>query len=199
MRIFSLSRYGTIIAICVLGVTAAAATDKRDANLGMTQTEFERIAAKLEKLSRIQTPEAVKELSLVLTEIAKVDSKLGAQKLDPKVRRFRCQLMLRGAALLKSKIDPNFDPDDVPATNIAPEGPYRSGVAPEAIKEPEIRRKYEAAIRENKEKAERYNLQHQLRKIWERYPKRSIYPFLQINYDEAKPEDQQELEELFEQ
>lgn len=67
-------------------------------------------------------------------------------------------------------IDPTWDPDDVAMLNLSvPGGAYRSGVAPEAIREPEIRRQYEAALDANRQKAARYREQHSARQLRDRY------------------------------
>ena len=63
--------------------------------------------------------------------------------------------------------DPEFDPNDVPAVNVAT--PYGStasaGADPSAIKDPELRAQYQRAIDLNAERSKRYLLQTELRKL----------------------------------
>lgn len=70
-------------------------------------------------------------------------------------------------------IDPTWDPNDLPVSNVVPPlaTGLPSGVAPEAIKDPKLRAEYEAAIEKNRQKAERYNEQYSLRKWQKRFPK----------------------------
>lgn len=66
---------------------------------------------------------------------------------------------------LSDAIDPTWDPKDLPQANVAPPAAtgLPAGVGSEAINDPALRRKYEAAITENNRKAERYRTQYQLR------------------------------------
>lgn len=68
---------------------------------------------------------------------------------------------------LHDTIDPTWDQDDLPESNVAPPpaASMRAGVAPEAIKDPGLRAKYEAAIEANRKKAERYREQHRARNL----------------------------------
>lgn len=61
--------------------------------------------------------------------------------------------------------DKNFDFDDVPSLNIAPQGAYPSGIAPETIKEPKIRKQYEEDIKKNAIKSENYSFQFKLQRL----------------------------------
>ncbi|MCD4825741.1 MAG: hypothetical protein K8S55_14200 [Phycisphaerae bacterium] len=63
-------------------------------------------------------------------------------------------------------IDPSWNPKDVPFLNLMPGGVgYPAGVAPEAIKEPEIRKKYEAALEANRKKSKKYSEQRAARDL----------------------------------
>jgi hypothetical protein len=147
-------------------------------------------------LPEIRTAEAGAELSRTLNDVAKTGFEHGVHPVPLEVRQVRAQVLLCGIATVNRNIDLKFDKDDLPAENLAPEGPYMSGISPAAIKDPQIRQKYETALRENSEKGNRHSLQLRLREMQERFPTRSIYLFLHINYDEAKPEDRQELAKL---
>jgi hypothetical protein len=57
-------------------------------------------------------------------------------------------------------VDPKHDPLKLPTTNISPgKGTYSAGIAPESIKEPDIRKEYEKKLEENAEYAKNFNLQ----------------------------------------
>lgn len=71
---------------------------------------------------------------------------------------------LRGWQRLDVAIDPNFDPDDVPAANLDAPGGLPSGAAPEAVADPDQRAVYDAALAANRAKAERYREQIELRR-----------------------------------
>src|SRR4051812_6144245 len=84
-------------------------------------------------------------------------------------RRDLAKMWLILLATLDQNRDPSYDPYPYNPTNaialnsIAPPGRgglrYPSGVAPRDIKEPEIREQYEAALKQNEEKAARVNFQ----------------------------------------
>lgn len=63
-------------------------------------------------------------------------------------------------------VDENFDFNNMPFSNIAPNGgPYPAGIAPENIQEPEIRKDYEERLAKNAKYALEYRLQRKLKKI----------------------------------
>jgi hypothetical protein len=197
MDIFSLERYAILIATCLLQVTMAIAIDKPRDKDETTPVEWRQTAERLMELNEIRSQEAFRELTELLNAASSPISNMTDQQgLNPKTRHLTVQMLLRAIAVVNKNIDQGFDPNDVPYENIAPGGHYRSGIAPEEITEPEIRQKYEAAIHENNQKAERYNIQHGLRELLDRYPEKNIYPFLHLQYDEAKAPDKQELEQL---
>ncbi|MEZ5405126.1 MAG: hypothetical protein R3F23_02805 [Verrucomicrobiia bacterium] len=82
-------------------------------------------------------------------------------KLD-EFRKLKTGLTLEVLKIIREKKDLNFDFDIKLYRNIAPEGPYPSGIAPEAIKEEDIRKKYKAAIAENKANIKKYNYERTL-------------------------------------
>lgn len=75
---------------------------------------------------------------------------------------------------LEQAIDPDWDPEDLPFENIAPPigTGLPSGVCPRAIKDPELRAEYEAAIEANRKKNEEYKRQRMLRKVKRRFSPR---------------------------
>jgi hypothetical protein len=82
-------------------------------------------------------------------------------------RRAKLELWLRALALIDTLGDPAFNLKDRPMENVAP--PRGSGIpagaSPAYIKDPKLRAEYEKAIQANAEKAERYRLQHWIRKL----------------------------------
>ena len=60
----------------------------------------------------------------------------------------------------KRDLDPDFNPDDPPATSIVPPGEfgnqYAPGVNPKDVKDPEMRRQYLIAIEQNRDKLRRF-------------------------------------------
>ena len=93
---------------------------------------------------------------------------------------------------LTEAIDPTWDPNDLPYINVPlPRGTEgSSGMAPEDIKDPNLRAEYEAAIEKNRQKAEKYSEQYQLRKWLKRFPKRAeeyiIEAYSKPPFDEAE-------------
>jgi hypothetical protein len=90
-------------------------------------------------------------------------------------RREDVQVRLHAWKRLLDTIDPNWDPNDLPLSNVVPPSAtgFPSGVAPEAIKDPKLRAEYEAAIQKNEQKAERYGEQYRLRRWLKPFPKRA--------------------------
>jgi len=89
-----------------------------------------------------------------------------------RIRREDVQVRLHAWKRLLDAIDPNWDPNDIPAINLVPPvaAGLPSGVAPEAIKDPKLRAEYEAAIEKNSKKAVRYRRQSNMRKWLKRFP-----------------------------
>jgi len=65
--------------------------------------------------------------------------------------------------------DPHFDPSDVPSVNLIPPTAkgvtYPSGVDPNAIPDAKVRAKYVKQLDENKQKTQRFEFQHRLRRL----------------------------------
>ncbi len=90
----------------------------------------------------------------------------------PQDRRERMQYWFHARRRLNSEIDRNFNVNKPPLLNVPPAaGPYPSGIAPEGIKDPQLRARYEAAVQANKQKIERFNRQHLLHKLDEELTK----------------------------
>ncbi len=110
-------------------------------------------------------------------------------------RRLKLELWLKAIDIDRS-IDPTFDPRDVPASNIAPpfETGLDSGVAPSEIKDPKLREQYEKAIKDNDDKSDWYNLQHDLRQLAARWS--LVVPIYVRSEYTSKPEDVKEVSDL---
>lgn len=88
----------------------------------------------------------------------------------PALRRASAERWLDALARLERELDDTFDPDDVPALNVAPAGTdLPTGVAPEVVQDPRLRREYQQAVDRNAEHIVRYGRQTQLRRLRERY------------------------------
>jgi hypothetical protein len=58
--------------------------------------------------------------------------------------------------------DPGFDKEKVPLLNIAPGGPYPSGIDPESIKDPQLKADYQKRLDSNRRYAEHYSQQSRI-------------------------------------
>jgi hypothetical protein len=83
------------------------------------------------------------------------------------MRRARTIRWLRALQRVADEIDKNFDFNDLPELNIAPPpgAKVSAGAAPGHISDPKVRAQYEAAIANNKRKAETLTRQLQLRQM----------------------------------
>lgn len=108
----------------------------------------------------------------------------------PGDRRERMQYWFHAWRRLNTEIDRNFNFNEPPLVNV-PAGPYPSGIAPEAIKDPQLRARYEAAIQTNKQRIEAFNRQQLLKKLEEEFRK-NLRTFAVTAYSKP-PFDQAEL------
>ncbi|MHC4444284.1 MAG: hypothetical protein ACYTF1_17755 [Planctomycetota bacterium] len=90
-------------------------------------------------------------------------------------RKKDVEIRLHAWKRLLDAIDPKWDPDERLISNIVPPAAtgLPSGVDPAAIKDPVLRAEYEAAIKKNSEKNEKWGAQYKLSKWLKRYPKRA--------------------------
>jgi hypothetical protein len=116
----------------------------------------------LSHLSQNTTPDELDNIKRNLIEITK---DLTSQNESHRtIKLMSIQLWLKFFEGLYACVDPNFNEKDAPLMNIAPPSPkYPSGIAPEAIKEKEIKIKYENMLRDNKKRADKYFSQINLR------------------------------------
>lgn len=110
------------------------------------------------------------ELEMSVIEFLQNDI-LFARDLFPKTwsryRRLAAEVLIHTWQRISASLDKDFDTDDKPFINLAPprETGLPSGVAPKAIKDPILRKKYEQAIADNAKKAKYYSEQSQLRML----------------------------------
>lgn len=111
------------------------------------------------------------EFEATLIVFLQNDYSLFAKDLAPEAwsryRRLATELAIHAWVRIRASLDKDFDAIDKPFRNLAPphETGLPSGVAPEAIKDPILRKAYEKALAHNAKKAEYYNKQSQLRKL----------------------------------
>src|SRR5450759_138617 len=126
-----------------------------------------RVVEKFAAFEKEQEPALVQE-ALEAIEVAEQGAPAG----DPAARKRGLSYWLRFFAELDRHINLQWDPKDVPVTGVIPPPShgvvYPSGVDPLAIPDPAVRAKYEQALKASKDKADRYRVQLQLRRIGER-------------------------------
>jgi hypothetical protein len=88
-----------------------------------------------------------------------------------KRRKKDVEIRLHGWKRLIDAIDPKWDPNDKPFTNVLPPigTTISAGGSPEDIKDPKLRAEYEVAIEKNRQKSENYLLQSDLQKWQKEY------------------------------
>ena len=88
-------------------------------------------------------------------------------------RRKDVEIRLHAWKRLLDAIDPNWDLNDLPVSNVTPPlaTGLPSGVAPESIKDPNLRAEYEASIENNRKKNEKYSRQYRLYKWLKKFPR----------------------------
>jgi len=169
-----------------------------------------------QKPGRKSMPAAIEQASKQLAEYEKTHSvfaledafdEIGAVDLlrtpageRAAARREVTRLWLAAFQQLDLVLDPQFNPDDMPETKVAPPKvkgvAYPPGVDPKVIPDPQARAQYEAAIKANREKIERGNAQLRLHRLDEEAgPK--FEKFLKRYYTTAAA-DRREIEQLLE-
>ncbi len=112
------------------------------------------------------------------------------------LRRSALDAWVRLLNLIDEKLDPEFDPDDLPELSVQPPAEhgvqFPPGIDTAAITDPVAARAYEKAMEENRRKAQVYNLQHLLRRL-EAKASAAIEDLVKEAYLPI-PYDQQELE-----
>ena len=143
-------------------------------------------------------PEALSidlELNLIRHVVTLTDIKNAPKSEDfARLRNEDVEIRLHTWKRLTDAIDPNWDPNDLPRSNVCPPPGTGNpcGVAPEAIKDPNLRAEYEKAIERNRQKAEKYGEQYGLRQWLRSFPKRAE-KYIILAYS-REPHDLAELE-----
>ena len=112
------------------------------------------------------------------------------------LRKHHAQLWLHAWQRLGSSIDPSVDINEVlPLHPPLPPGvDLPEGVAPEAIKDPALRKQYEDAIRDHNQRAERIITQRRVRKLYDSFSK-DAERYLIVAYS-SPPSNIEELRQL---
>jgi hypothetical protein len=98
--------------------------------------------------------------------------------------------------VLDDSFDKNFDFSDLPYENIAPNGPYTSGIDPKHIVEPNIRKDYEERLAKNTQRAYEFNIQSPLQYLLEETLK-EVDKIVHVTYA-REPRADQELIDILE-
>jgi hypothetical protein len=127
----------------------------------------------LEKPDEIPIATELDLIGYVATAIIGPDASKGEQFAER--RKEDVAIRIHAWKRLIDAIDPNWDPNDEPSISVVPPlaTGLPSGVAPEAIKDAKLRKEYEAVIKYNRQKAEKYLEQNKLRKWQKSFPKRA--------------------------
>jgi len=97
--------------------------------------------------------------------------------------------------VLNESFDRDLDFSDLPYINLAPNGPYPSGIDPKHIVEPDIRKDYEERIAKNTQLAREWNIQSPLRYLLEETPK-EVEKIVRVTYARESRADQELIELL---
>ncbi len=154
------------------------------------------VAAKLAQFEKDKDPETPRAAALQLVEVDLSKEQEGLKRLA--LRRETLQLWLTLLAQIDRNLDPMFNSNDMPRTSVEPPPvagvQYPPGVDPSAIADPQARRQYEAALKQNQEKAERYRLQAKLRDL-DRKVTVQAERFIRLSYTSV-PGDQREINDM---
>lgn len=149
---------------------ALSSTDLGDNNQYVLEQRFASFV--LDK--QLQIPPAT-EANLVLHLQEDIDYVKGQVNTDEWVatRLKKAEIWLRTWQRLNAAIDPNFDFEDLPLTNVPlpPGVPGAAGMSPDHIKDLALRAQYQKAIDENSKKAETYRTQFTLYRTRETFAK----------------------------
>jgi hypothetical protein len=187
---------GLALAVPAAGQTSGRKTylDKVINGKHMSETTA-RAAAQLAEFEQKKEPQCLQAASELLETIDLAKEKDAMKRLT--LRRETLETWLALVALIDRNLDPNFNPQDVPSTGVAPPRvgnvSYPPGADPKLIADPQARARYEAALKQNKEKAENYRIQTWLKRFDE-----SLSPkaerFVRMSYTTV-PGDQREVNE----
>jgi len=159
-----------ILIMTAIGLVLSGASGKAEEKQPMKKLTLQEFEAKSKDILNDLKTFSEREDILSLTKaIAALKALASYEKPDANewasMRKSQAELWIRTILMIEAKSDKNFNFDDVLQINIAPPGPYPSGISPASIKEPELREQYEQAQATNKRKAEKYLFQHKLKEM----------------------------------
>lgn len=152
-----------------------------------------RAAALLAEFEKEKDTEKLQAAADLLVEVDLSKEAEGLKRLA--LRREALQLWLKLLAGIDKNLDPRFDPNDRPMVSVEPPPTggvqYPPGVDPSVIADPPARQQYEAAIKQNRDKAANYRLQTKLRRLDEKLTPK-VERFIRLSYTTV-PGEQREL------
>ena len=189
------------IGTAIAGDDSAPMTpDASSAALASQNKVFKSAAKELDSLSESNDSNDYERLKALAGRIGEVQIQLWKVNKDAfkSQREQVMRLWLRVLAVVSHRMDPRFDPTDAPPINIQPPPTLYpvSGMAPEGIKDPKMRREYTQALQKNREKAQHHTLQTELRELRDLLIMRYIFPITRQCFRLDDPEAYKELEKL---
>jgi hypothetical protein len=152
-----------------------------------------RASALVAEFEKEKEPAKLQEAADLLVEVDLAKEAEGLKRLA--LRRETLQAWLAVLASIDQNLDPHFNPNDAPSVSVTPPpsggAQLPPGADPSKIADPKARQQYEAAIKANKEKAERHRLQTLLRRLDEKLTPK-VERFIRLSYTTVAG-DQREL------
>ncbi|MDD5482687.1 MAG: hypothetical protein PHP98_03415 [Kiritimatiellae bacterium] len=171
MKIIITVCLSVFISLVSISLAEDAENQKNTERLTMKTVEIKakEIDSNLVRFHKEKDVQIIEQIIGSLTSLRKLDKLNVDEWLTewPNARRIQAELWFKLHEAVEKEIDKNFDFTSSPQRNISAPGSYPSGVAPESIKEPELRKEYEKALAENKKKIDEHNFQYRLRKLEE--------------------------------
>ena len=184
-----------VISIAALAAGGALSPAQTGAKRKAMSDITARAAALVAEFEKEKDPEKLQRAADQLVEVDLSKEEEGLKRLA--LRRETLQLWLTLLAAIDKNLDPRFDPNDQPRVSVSPPpsggGQFPPGVDPSAIKDAQARRQYEAAIKQNKDKAVNYRLQTKLRRLDQKLTPQAER-FIRLSYTTV-PGDQRDLNE----
>lgn len=161
-----------------------------------TAKQLDQVASQLSAFEKTSLLDQLEEAVKVMESV----SPFGPNKdmVLARTRKRKAELWLGLLVVIDKNLDPNYDKNVVIQLNLVPppDGGVRwpSGVDPKVINDPKARAEYEAALKANREKAERYNFQLGLHRIDTRVSM-DVERFVQSSYAGSES-DKKELDDI---
>ena len=184
-----------VISIAALAAGGALSPAQTGAKRKAMSDITARAAALVAEFEKEKDPEKLQGAADQLVEVDLAQEEEGLKRLA--LRQETLQLWLRLLAAIDKNLDPRFDPNDRPRVSVTPPpsggAQYPPGADPSVIKDPQARKQYEAAIKQNRDKAANYRLQTKLRRLDEKLTPQ-VERFIRLSYTTV-PGDQRQLNE----